>query len=188
LPLAALAAIAPASWRRADGRLRAEAMPSPRDADAAALRGTVGFEPSVGELAVAFDATLPAGEPGPRVAVFVVRGVAVAVCVDGVDGVRASIVRGDPTRDEPVADAVARALATSAPAAAIAAPGADHRIELRLVPNAQRTSALVEVRCDGAVLLAGERRALDPQAPPTFAVLPLAPLQVRSVTATARVD
>lgn len=182
MPAKVLATVAPSGWTDGDGALRAAGGLSPREADAAALRATMGFEPTVGDLEVEFAVRLPDATAGLRAWVFVVRGVGVALCVDGAGAVRARVVRGDPARDENVADAIVRALATDAPAA-VAVPGAVHGVAIQVVPNAQRTTALVSVTFDGAPLCSSDRRPLDPKAAPTFAVMPLAPIVLETVVA-----
>ena len=151
MPVKVLAAVAPSGWTDGDGALRAAGGLSPREADAAALRATMGFEPNVGDLEVEFAVRLPDASGGLRAWVFVVRGVAVALCVDGAGAVRARVVRGDPARDENVTDAIVRALASDAPAAVVT-PGAAHGLVIEVVPSAQRTTALVSVSFDGVAL------------------------------------
>lgn len=182
MPARVLATVAPGGWTDGGGALRAAGGLAPREADAAALRATMGFEPAVGDLEVEFAVRLPDATAGLRAWVFVVRGVGVAVCLDGAGAARARVVRGDPARDDNVADAVVRALATDAPAA-LAVPGAVHGVTINVVPNAQRTTALVSVAFDGAPLCSSDRRPLDPKAAPTFAIVPLAPLVLESVVA-----
>lgn len=186
MPAKVLATIAPDGWTSDGSALRAAGGRAPREADAAALRATMGFEPGVGELEVEFAVRLPDASAGLRAWVFVVRGVAVALCIDGAGAVRARVVRGDPARDENVADAIVRALATDAPVAA-AVPGGVHALIVKIVPGAQRTTALVSVSFDGVLLCQSERRPLDPKSAPTFAVVPLAPLGLDGVVARGMV-
>jgi tRNA A-37 threonylcarbamoyl transferase component Bud32 len=176
----ALQVEAPAAWRLQDGALALAA--APREAAQRTIRCSTGFDAEVGALTATVDVVFPPAAVGARAYVLALRGVAVVVCLDQDDGMHAAVVRGDPERDEDVRLAVGRALrGVFGPVAAHAVPGAAHRLTLQVTPNAARSSAVVEVRCDGVPLLAGERRSLDARRVPDFALAPLQALTVQRV-------
>jgi hypothetical protein len=176
----ALQVEAPAAWRLQDGALALAS--APREAAQRTLRCSTGFDAQAGALSAGVDVVFPPATVGARSYVLALRGVAIVVCLDQDDGVHAAVVRGDPERDEDVRAAIGRALrGVFGPIAAHAVPGATHRLTLQVTPNAARSSAVVEVRCDDAPLLVGERRPLDPRRVPDFALAPLQTLTLRRV-------
>ncbi|MFN9705621.1 MAG: hypothetical protein ACK595_12480, partial [Planctomycetota bacterium] len=179
----ALQVEAPAAWRLQDGALALAA--APREPSQRTLRCSTGFDAQAGALSASAELVFPPAAVGARAYVLALRGLAVVVCLDQDDGVHAAVVRGDPEREDDVRAAVGRALrGVFGPVAAHAVPGASHRLTLLVTPNAARTSAVVEVRCDDAPLLVGERRGLDPRRLPDFALSPLQAVTLRRVLFT----
>jgi hypothetical protein len=177
----ALQVDAPAAWRLQDGALAVANVPA--ELAQRALRCATGFDAAAGALAATAEVVFPPASTEARVYLLSLRDVAVVLCLDQDDGVHAAVVRGDPERDvAEVRAAIGRALqGVFGPVAARVVPGASHQLTLQVTPNAARTSALVEVRCDGAVLLVGERRAIDPRRVPEFVLTPLQAITLRRV-------
>ncbi|MFY9343527.1 MAG: protein kinase [Planctomycetota bacterium] len=146
------------------------------------LRGDPGLAATVGRTSLLVDLLLPGPAVGRRFWVFEFRGVAVVLVLAGNDTVHAALVDGDLKVEANVAAAFVRALSgVMEPARVVAVPGGVHRLAIEVAADTQRTHAAVRVLFEGHELVPRERRALDPDREPTFAVHPQQDLVVQRI-------
>src|SRR5688572_33061607 len=126
---------------------------------------------------------MPPTSVGGRLWVFEFRGIAVVLVIGANDTVHAALIEGDLRREEIVQRAFVRAMSgVMAPTKAVAVPGGVHRLTMEVAANSStRTRSWVRVVFEGVELVPRERRALDPQRAPTFAIHPQQDLAVHRV-------
>jgi len=150
------------------------------------LRGTAGIEPRAQRSVLTIDLVLPPAAVGRRFWAFEFRGIGVVLVAGGNDSLQAALVEGDVRREDVAHKAFVRATtALAGEPKAVVVAGAVHRLVIDIAANSQRTSALVRVLLDGVELVPAERRPLDPDRVPTFAVHPQQDLQVRRAAVRA---
>jgi tRNA A-37 threonylcarbamoyl transferase component Bud32 len=150
-----------------------------------ALPCTSGIDANAPKVQVQIDLAVPSEQVGRRFYVFEWRGVGFVVVVGNQGAVLAAFVDGDVRREDNVQKAFARAMAqTLQPKAALALPGAVHRLAVEIGAPFGPKRARVKVEWEGVVVL-DEARPLEANRPAELWVLPRQELAVVQVVVRA---
>lgn len=150
-----------------------------------ALPCSSGVDANAPKVQLQIDLSVPSEQVGRRFYVFEWRGVGFVVVVGNQGAVLAAFVDGDVRREDAVQKAFARAMAqTLQPKAALALPGAVHRLAVEIGAPFGPKRARVKVEWEGVVVL-DEARPLEANRPAELWVLPRQELAVVQVVVRA---
>lgn len=149
------------------------------------LSGAPGFGVEVARTRLVVDFVLPSSAVGRRWYVFEHRGVGCLLFVGADNRVQLEPIDGDPRREENVQRTFLRAIAAAlGPGRVLAVPGGVHRLVFDVAASSSRDRATVRIAFEGHEV-AAVAVPIDPQRPPTFAILPQQEIAVRRVRASA---